>query len=293
MVKKKSFTDRWYLMYLIALAPLILFGLYKNGVELYKKDLINFIMMFKPLILLSMGIIGSLMGSFISESKKQNKVNIKVFDNCKRNVLDAILVVCILPLKSSPVIVLIVSFIFGLCFTNLKVNRIALQYIVIEGFNVLSGLNTFYNAYEVNTVLNYDGVDLLFGLGPGGIFATSIFLIILALIFLSFSRLYKKEMVYSSLVTFLVLSTSVKMILGEYTEILPFIFGYNILFSLVFIAPNIHSSSYTVKGQILSGILIGILTFVLSHFTLYTSSILAILIVSLFKGVLDRIFVIK
>ncbi len=292
-MKNRKFMTRLYLMYIIALVPLILFGLYKNGIELYSKGLVDFLNMFKPLIILLMGLIGALVGSLVREVKKAGKFDISILDKCKCDIVEAMLVVAILPLSSSPIIVFLVTFAFSLMFSKLKVNRIVLEYILIEGSNVLFGLNNFHNAYEINTVLNYNGIDLFFGSGAGGIFATNILFILIALVFLSFNKLYKKEMVYSALVVFLVISIVPFMIRGAYTEILPFIFGYNFFFILVFIAPNLYSSSYTVKGQILSGVLIGLLTYGLYYLTPYTSCLLAVLIVSLLKGVIDRIFVIK
>lgn len=293
MKNKKSVFNRLYLMYFAALVPLILFGLYKNGVRLYQKDLVDLLNMFKPLIILFMGAFGALAGSVIRELKRGEKLDFSIINKCKGNILEAILAVAILPLKSSPLIVFAVTFAVSLFLNRLKINRIVLEYIAIEGFNVLFGLNNFLSAYDESTILNYDGLDLFFGFGPGGIFATSIFLICIALLILSFSKFYKKELSISSIVTFLILGIVPKMIVGNYNEILPYIFGYNFLFILVFIGPNMYSSSYTVQGQVLSGVLIGILTYGLSFLTPYTSAVLAILIVSLFKGVLDRIFVIK
>ncbi len=290
---KKNFISRLNALYIFILIPLILFGFYKNGISLYLKGLIDALEMLKPLIILAMGMSGALLGFILKERKKGLKLDAELIIKSKKYIIEAILVVSILPLKSSPLIVFIVTLLFSLFLSNLKINRIALEYIVIESSNVLFGLNTFKNAYDATTLLNYDGVDLFFGLGRGGIFATSIILIAIGLVFLSFNKVYKKDLVYASLVTFLVLGIVPNMIMGEYNEILPFIFGYNVLFSLVLIAPNISSSSYTTKGQILSGVLIGIITYALSFWTPYTAVIIAIILVSLFKDVLDRIFVVK
>lgn len=292
-MKKRSLNTRLYLMYFIALVPLLLFGLYKNGILLYKKGLVDGITSLKVPIVIAMGIIGAFLGALLREKKKGKTVDVGILNKCKVDVLEAILVVAILPLKSSPIVVFLVTFIFSIFHKKISINRIALMYIVIEGINVLFGLNTFTNAYELSTAANYDGIDLFFGLGSGGICSTSILLILLALLFLSFCKLYKREVAYSSLLAFLALSIGSFMILGKYTEIFPLIFGYNIFFSLVFIAPNLYSSSYTVKGQIMSGILIGILTFIISFFAPYAAVILAIAFVSLINGIIDRIFVIK
>lgn len=280
-------------MYGIALLPLILYGLYKNGIELYQKGLVDILNMLKPFIMLFISIAGSLLGGILREASKTKKFDFSILNKCKTDIIEAILVVSILPIKTSPIIIFLTTLIFSLVLNRIKINRIALMYIIIESINVLCGLNSFNNAYETNTILNYDGLDLFLGLGKGGIFSTSILFITTGLIFLSFNKLYKRELVYSSIGSFLTLSLIYYTIKSAYTEILPYIFGYNILFILVFIAPNLYSSSYTVKGQIVSGFLIGILTFILSFFTPYTSGILGVLIVSFLSNFIDRVFVIK
>ena len=261
-MKKKSLNTRFYLMYGIALLPLILYGLYKNGIELYQKGLVDILNMLKPFIMLFISIAGSLLGGILREASKTKKFDFSILNKCKTDIIEAILVVSILPIKTSPIIIFLTTLIFSLVLNRIKINRIALMYIIIESINVLCGLNSFNNAYETNTILNYDGLDLFWGLGKGGIFSTSILFITTGLIFLSFNKLYKRELVYSSIGSFLTLSLIYYTIKSAYTEILPYIFGYNILFILVFIAPNLYSSSYTVKGQIVSGFLIGILTFI-------------------------------
>ncbi len=280
-------------MYLIALLPLLMFGCYKNGVEVYMKGFVGLYGLAKPLLLLSCSVLGAMIGGILREWKNVKKFNFSLLDKIKGDVVEAVLVVAILPIDSNPLTILGITMAFGLFLGKVKINKVALLYIVIEGLNVLWGLNNFKNAYEINTVLNYNGLDLFFGSGTGGIFSTNVFLILLGYLFLSYNKLYKKEMVLASVATFLLLGSIPKMIGGQYTEILPYIFGYNVLFVLVFVAPNLYSSSYTLKGQIVSGILIGILCFAISFMTSYTAAVLAVLIASGLKGILDRMFVIK
>ena len=280
-------------MYAIALLPLIIFGFYKNGIQLYDKGYVDFIGMFKPLILILMSICGSVVGNILRDYKRNGKVTKEVLTNIKRGIIESTLLAMVLPIKSSPIIIFLITLIFGLTFEKSKLNRIALMYIIIQGLNTLLRLNSFSNQYEVNTVLNYDGFDLFLGWGLGGICSTSVLLMIIALIFLSFNKLYKKDMAYASLITFIFLGTVPSMISGNYTEILNYIFGYNIIFVLIFIAPNLYSSSYTIKGQILSGIVIGVLTYFISILTPYNAAMLSVLIVNPLKGIFDRLFVIK
>ncbi len=280
-------------MYLVALVPLIIFGFYKNGIELFQKGHVGMFEMFRPILILASGIIGAVAGSFLREWQKDAKFDRALFDKVKGDVVEAVLVVAILPIASNLLVVAGVTFLSSLFLEKLSLNRIALMYVAIEGINVAFGWNEFANAYQASTVLNYDGYDLFFGSGVGGLFATNVFLIALGFIFLSFNKLYKKEMVVASVATFLLLGIVPHMVMGQYEAICPFIFGYNMLFVLVFVGPNLYSSSYTVKGQVVSGILIGLITYGLSFVTPYTAAILAVLATSLIKGILDRIFVLR
>lgn len=292
-MKRRNLNVRLYLMYLIALLPLIVFGAYKNGISLYRKDLVTVVGAIRPIMLLLCALISSCLGAIIRERRRGVPFDKTMLDNLKGDIVEAVLIASILPISSNFLVIAVVNFVFSLLLRSLKFNRVAIMYIFIEGTNVLMGLNEFRNVYELSTVLNYDGVDFFFGSGPGGIFSTNVFLIAIGLILLSFNKLYKKETVYPALLTFLILGVSSKVFIGSYDEIFPYIFGYNFLFVIIFVAPNLYSSSYTIKGQITSGILIGILTFVLSFWTPYTASILAVIITSVSKEILDKIFVIR
>lgn len=292
-MKKHSLNTQLYLTYLACFIPLLIYGFYKNGIRLYYTDIIGPIEMFRPLFILIFGITGAILGVIVREHRNIKNKNFNLLNKCKECVVEATLTVAILPLMTNPLIVFAINFLFSLVLSKVKINRMCIMYLIIEGINVLIGSNDFSNPYELSTVLNYDAIDIFLGKGLGGIFSTSIIFIIVALILLSFNKLYKKEMVYSSLIVFLLAGSIPFMLKGDYGSILPFLFGHNVLFILVFISPCIYSSCYTVKGQILSGIIIGIMTYALSYITPYTACILSVLIVSLIKNVLDRIFVIK
>ncbi len=290
---KRGLNTRIYVMYVMALLPLVLFGFYKNGLRLYISDYVDFLPMFTPLVLLFLALLGGIAGAVLREWHRDKKVSAKTLLKCKGDFVESILISCILPIHTNWIAVTVIPLLSSLLLNKVKFNRIALMYLAIEGVNVVLGTNSFYNPYEASTVLNYDGLDFFLGMGPGGIFSTSILFVTVGVLFLSFNKLYKRELVFSSLGTLGILAVVVSMLKGAYTEIFPFLFGYNILFTLVFIAPNVVSSCYTEKGQILSGVFIGILAYALSFVTPYTAAILAVFIVSLTSGVIDRIFVIK
>ena len=78
MKKNEKLTSRLYLTYILTLIPFILFGLYKNGYELYKKDYINLLESLKPLILIFMSIVGTILGILIKTHRKTKKWDINL-----------------------------------------------------------------------------------------------------------------------------------------------------------------------------------------------------------------------
>lgn len=292
-MNRRSLSTRLYLMYGIILLPLIIFGFYKNGIQLYNKGFVDVIGMFKPLILISMSVCGTVVGKVLRNYRKEGVISKKTLERCKGRIIESLLLAMVLPINSSPIVIFLITFLSAFFLENSKFNRIALLYIVIQGINVVLGLDSFSNQYETSTILNYDGADLFLGMGVGGICSTSILLILIGLVVLSFNTLYKKDMVFASLITFIILGCVPSMIGGDYHQIFNLIFGYNIFFILIFIAPNLYSSSYTVKGQILSGIIIGVLTYLLTFVTPFNAAMLSVLIVNPLKGIIDRLFVIK
>ena len=280
-------------MYGLVLIPLILFGLYKNGVQLYDKGFVSILGMLKPIILLSMGACGGLIGTIIREYRKNKVINTEALNKSKGLIIEAVVLGCTLPINSSPIILFAVTLVFGLFMDKCITNKMALMYIVVQGLNMLMGISSFANPYEVSTVLNYDGVDLFLGFGSGGICSTSIILIIVGLIVLSCNKLYKREMVYSAILSFLILGTVPSLINSTYEGIFSLLFGYNILFVFVFVAPSLYSSSYTSKGLILSGIVLGIVTYFLTIVSPFNAAMAGVLVVSLMSKVFDKLFALR
>lgn len=292
-MSKKGISQRLYFTTFLCLIPLILFGLYKNGLQLYKKDLITPILMLKPLIIIAMSLAGSFIGTIIREFKNKNKDIHKILNNNKIIFLESIIIALLMPINSSPIFLFIAMIIMSLFFRRFELNRIALFYIGLEVINKIFGMNSFENLYEVSSMVKYNTIDMFLGFASGGICSTSVLLILIALFVLMNNKIYKREIPVSSIITYVILVSVFNMIKGDYVNILPTIFSYNVLFIYVFVAPNLYSSSYTEKGKVLSGVVIGVLTFILSFFTYYGSAIIACFIVSILRNILDKPFILK
>ena len=293
MKKKNSIINRLYFIMFLSLIPELLFGLYKNGYQLYKKDLITIVEMSKPLLFVMMSIAGGFLGSYIRERKNKVKDIIEILNNNKIILLECMILSFIMPINSSPIILFFATTVMGLFFRKVSINRIALFYLGINLFNKVAGLNSFLNLYEYTTALNYNILDLFIGFSNGGICSTSILFILIALMVFSFNKLYKKDLAYASIITYTILTVVYGAITKNYTGILPILLGYNTMFIFVYVAPNLYSTSYTESGQILSGILLGIITFVLRYFIPYTAPMVGVLIISLSRKLFDKRFSLK
>ena len=288
---KKKFNKGLYFLTFICLIPLLMFGLYKNGYILYKKDYINTARAIKPLVLALMSLAGAFLGTFIRERKVKDIK--KILNKNKIIYLEAIIVSFLMPINSSPIILFIVMFVMGKWFRTFEINRIAVFFILIEVINKMLGLSSFLNLYEEYGEAVYNGFDLFLGFSTGGICSTSALLVLTSFLVLSTNRLYKKEIALTSIIVYSVFTIVYYMATKNYEVIFPRLFGYNTLFTFVFVAPNLYSSSYTDKGKSLMGLLIGVITFILSFIFPYNNAILAVLITSLFKKQIDKPFLIK
>lgn len=293
MKKKNNIIGRLYLIMFLSLIPELLFGLYKNGYQLYKKDLITFVEMIKPLILVLMSVAGGFIGSYIRERKNKVKDIVEILNNNKIILLESTILSFIMPINGSPIIIFAATVVMGLFFRKVSINRIALFYLGINMFNKVAGLNSFLNLYEYTTTLNYSTLDLFIGFSNGGICSTSILFISIALLVFSLNKLYKKDLAYSSIITYTILIIVYGIITKNYTGILPILFGYNTMFIFVYVAPNLYSTSYTERGQILSGLLLGIITFSLRFAIPYTAPMIGVLLISVSRKILDKRFSLK
>ncbi len=132
--------------------------------------------------------------------------------------------------------------------------------------------------------------DMFFGNIAGSIGETSALLVILAGLYLIFTKTAAKETIFSVLVGFLGIST-VFYFMGI-KEVLSPIYGLlsgSILFGAVFMATDPISSPKTFEGRIVYGLLIGIVTVIIRSFALFAEGMMfAILIGNTFAPIIDE-----
>lgn len=278
------------LMHILLLLPLIIYGFYKNGIYLYKNNYINFITMFKPLLFI---FIGALIGVIINiiyelliNKSKDNIINI-IFSSF--HVEYGIILGCITSINTNIYIFSAILFIvfFISKFLKDRINIMAFTFIVIYFISNLYDTYIYENTYELSKTFSLDFLDYLLGRGAGGIASTHIILLIISMIILYVTNNIKIEIPIYSIISYILLI--VIYCISTNKDINTYIFLYNNLFMLSYMASDSVTSSYTINGKRIYGVLIGILTFAFMFINKYIACALSILIVSLFNNLIDRI----
>ncbi len=289
-IKNKYSIKKINIITILSLIPLILIGTYKNGIKLYNESLINFYEIFKPLFFVfigfSIGIIINLF-NFKKEKTKTNLIN-KIFSSSLP--LYGIIIASIISINTNIILfgsIILIIFLLSF-FIEKYINVPALICFLIIVISKLTTSFTYLNPYEINKTFNLVPLDYFLGRGSGGIATTHIFILIISLLFLSYQKYYKKNIAFSSIITFITIFLSYGIYKNDISFALESIFSNSILFAFIYIAPNLKTSSYTKKGTLIFGMLIGFLTFIFSFFNIEMSVFISILIVSLFHKYIDK-----
>ncbi len=293
MIKSNNSIKKITITYLISLIPLILFGLYKNGISLYIKGYIGMLEMFKPLLLLLLGsIIGISVNIIYEKYIKKSKNNLIDIIFSSFHPIYGILISCISSINTNIILFTIITFIilFISKFINLKINLISLTSLIIFFIMNIANKFSFLNIYESSNNFKMDAIDYLFGKGSGGIFTTSILLLIISFIILYNSKVYKKNIPILSTITFTILVIIYCIINKDIGNIMNMLFTNGILFSFIYIATDPISSSYTKIGTNIYSIVVGVLTFIFYLINPALSSLGGILIASIFNSLIDLKF---
>ena len=156
------------LKYILFLLPLIFYGIYKNGILLYQKSIISFILIFKVLFLILIGVIIDFIIRIIFKKKLH-------FDY---DLLSCIIIPLFMPFNINFFLytgVLFASLIlYELLSKLIKINKSAFIILtILLSILYTSNLN-FLNPLEESNIYVFNTLDLLWGRNVGGIASTSI-----------------------------------------------------------------------------------------------------------------------
>lgn len=313
-VQSKESVRKTMMHLMIALLPIILFAIYKNGYLPYSHGYGNIFSILYPLVFIFIGA-GT---SFAIETiyyicRKQKR---KVFSSY--SFFPGLFLSLLLPINT-PIYILIIGsavatiigkLVFGGFGKNL-VNPALVGYVFVI---ILFGsmLGSYHNAYELDTISkatpltnatlvsgvgNYDTLikpygsilNFLIGTIPGGMGEVSAILCLLAFIYLTVTKTIKWRIPVFYVGTVFVLTLMVGRLLGAdiYYPLFHILSG-GLLFGAIFMATDPVTSCVTPVGQVLQGIALGILT-VIIRFVAVEGVAISILLVNGLVFLFDNI----
>lgn len=268
--------------YYIALIPLILFSIYKNGILLFNNDLINISKIFTPLYFY---IISILIGFLVSKILK---------DSIKETILISLIVSSTISINTNMLIYPILLFV-SLFIGKVITTKSKLQFNIESFIRLILILALLINSYSYLNIgeklnkFNYNHFDIFAGLGIGGIATTSTLILIFSLIILMTCKYYKKIIPITSSTSFLIINLIIVLITKNYDYLDIILNGFS-YFSFIFIAPDLYVTPTNKQGMFLYGVLIGILTSILTYIGLvYEASFISILVTSMFIPLINKI----
>lgn len=282
LIHKNSSANASLKKLFIALLPLILYGFYKNGILLYLDGSINSLSIFKPVLFPLIGIFSGLLINYIIKNN--------VYFN--ELVLYGLLIGMIVPLSTNILLFFIALPIFMYACTILekknKINIVCLIKIAIILLTLIFRCYEYGNINELNIVYNVSFLDMLFGRGIGGVCSTSIILIFIGFVYLLTDYYYKKEIPIFAMLSYSIICLIIFFITKDSYMLINNLINSTPIFAFVFVAPISVYSSYTPKGKVVFGILIGVLSGILLFlFGINEAVIVAIILVSLLKNIID------
>lgn len=274
---------------LAMILPLIIYGIYKNGVYLYRNHLVGAIEMLKPLIIILGGaVIAAIINYLYERLIRRQKNNILDMLFSSFHIEYAILLGCIMSINinlwiyfATLTALLIVS-----KFIGDKANTICLIFLAIYAISSFTGGFAFANVYETSKTFSYELIDYLIGRNPGGIASTHIILLVAALIGLSITNNNKTTISLTAIITYIF----IMLIYAFFTHnnYMNIITCNNFLFIASFIATDSVTSCYTTRAMIISGLLISILSFGIYFINPILAPIIAVLLTSLLTRIMDE-----
>lgn len=312
-IRTKNDTDKIFKNLFIALLPIILFSLYKNGIIPFINNKTDIIGLYYPLIFVFIGGLST----YLIE-----KIYCKIFKkNSYASIFPGIFIALVLPINT-PIEILIFACFIGIIigkmlyggFGNNIFNPalIGCLFVLTAYSSIITNNGGYLNNYELDSISsatplsnNIEGIgdydtlvkpygnllDFFIGLIPGSVGETSSLLCLIGLIYLGIKKVIKIEipLFYIGTVFVLTYIIGISNGLGIWYPLFQ-IFSGGLMFGAVFMATDPVTSPVTKLGRILYGICLGILTTICRYLTVYPEGVLtSILIMNMFVFILDKI----
>ena len=280
----KNDLNNYYKFIFFLCIPFIVYGLYKNSIMVYLESK-QVLLLVKPIIslILSLGL-GFLMDYKFTKTIKVNRFTIS-----------ALFLWMILPV-GTPFWLYVAG--FGILWLSLlKLNDFVHPIMLSKLFCVLIlfllSKYSYQNYYEASGLYVYSFTDLFFKNQVGGIATSNLILVIISFIILLFHPLYKKNISVPAIASYIVVLLLFALFISE-ARVFELILSASILFEMVMIAPLNEYSSYTLKGQWLFGVFVGLFGALVSVLALpYEGIAIVVVIASIIKKLFDKKFLLN
>lgn len=311
-IKDDNKTDKIMRNVLISLIPIIIFAVYKNGYIPYKNNLITFIEIFKVLLPIIVGSLTSFVIELIYSLKAKKNIK-KTY-----SFFPGLFLSLILPFNIPLYVVFIGSMVASLSkivyggFGKNIFNPALIGYIfLITVYPNFFSSEYYFSSYELDTIststpltnqvmtsnLSYDKIikpygtltDFFIGNIPGAVAEVSSLLIIAAFIYLALTKTIKWRITLTYLLTVFVITLGMSRMLGLqiYYPLFHLLSG-GLMFGAVFMATDPVTSTVTPIGQIIHGLVLGVLTVTLR--TTATEGVaISILICNMLVFIFDKV----
>lgn len=283
LIHKSGGVSKINIKWLIALLPLICYGFYKNGIIVSLNTELALINVLKPLLF---PLVGGMSGIIINLITKNKMFSLE-------NILNGLLVSMIVPINTNLLLFLGITLIFlylnKFISTKININISCVIHLIIIGVLLIMNNYSYANSMENLGTHAYNFMDLLFGRQIGGVCSTSVFFIVAGFIFLITDYYYKKEIPIAAYLSYAAIILSSFIWTNDINNTFRLLIQSAPLFAFVFIAPLSIYSSYTFKGKILYGILVGALSAGLSFLIGSEAVFVVVFLLSILKEPIDNL----
>ena len=324
-LKNKNSTHKMMRNLLIALTPIILFSVYKNGYLPYSHQKTNILGLFYPLLFIMLPTFTTFLTELLYTKYflKKNKEELMEFTKNSFSIVPGLFLGLILPINT-PLSIVILGAVFatiigkmlfgGFGYNIFNPALVGRLFIISTYALVITNHGGYMNPLEVDTITTatpLSNVSIISGIGtyetlvkpygnlwdfligtiPGAMGETSALLCIIAGIFLSITKVIKWKIPLIYILTVFGMTYLIGGMngLGIWYPLFQVLSG-GLLFGAVFMATDPVTSPVTPIGQILYGLFLGILTVVFRYLTPYPEGVLtSILTMNMFVFILDKI----
>lgn len=277
-LKSKNSNFKIISIYYLSILLLTIYSTYKYGVFLYQKQLISFIVIFKPLILVLLSIFIPIVINYLYYKMKNIKYNIK-------NDYDPIfftLITLTLPININVLIYALFLIIFSIIklFYKLKLNYYSIYKLLFIILLIVLNKYSYLSLYDLNIETNFTTLDLFLGRSIGGLSTSNILLLLIIYLILFLNKAYKKDIPIYSFVSYFI-SLIIYSILFRKSIIINIkeLISSEFIFGIILISTIPHFSPVENKDKIVYGLLVGILSFIFNKLTnIYEGIFIAIVI---------------